>query len=201
MGVLVATIAAVVATLGLVGCSSEPSTPVNIDTGTITSGVYLFDNGSDYRYIHAASGIAALRARVSKDYDLSTLVDDDYCFIKPESVRWVAGNERWLRVHKENIYFQTATQGAGGEIWLSYEDNLEEPDYQDSSFVFYIHEFGKVDGKLSVSIESMKHRGYYFTNTGNILAGNGITLQKFETKEQAPRVLIHQMSTVVGIGN
>ncbi len=181
-------------------CSSDSPSSIQTGNNTITSGVYLFDDGSMYRYVQIPnSGIIPLRSRIAKDADFVQLTKDSRCLLKPETVRWKAGNERWIRLHEENVYLDVASRGAEGQLFLSF-DETDEPDFQDSSAVFYIHQFGTNGNKLEVCIESMRYPGNYLSNVGNTLSGNAITLLPFASKEQAPRILIHQINTTTVIG-
>lgn len=187
----------VVAMLAL-GCSDDQ--PTNTSDNASTSGIYFYDAGSEYRYIEVpSSGVAVFRSRVSKDYDLRRLESDNYCYFVPTRFIARTGKERWMKVYNEDLYLQTATQGAGGEIFLSYDEE-SQPEMDDESFMFIIHEFGTVGDRASVAVESVAHPGYFFTHEGHLLTGNGIALKPFDSPEKAPRWLVNHDPNVTEIG-
>jgi hypothetical protein len=176
------------------GCTEDPAS-TDQASGSTTSGVYLFDDGDQYRYIQVPNsrGNVIIRSRVEKDYPMTDLIQDDDCFFVPTRVPTRTGRERLIRLKDEGVWWETASVGAEGDIYLS-NDEIDQPPQENTRYMFIIHEFTKSNGKLEVAIESVAHPGFYLTNTGNIMAGNGVTLKEFSSAEKAPRVLIHQIS-------
>ncbi len=189
---------AVAATIS--GCSEDTTTPTSTKSPSI-SGVYFYDDGEQYRFIEVprSGGNAALRGRMDKDYSFATMANERKCAFKAVMLSSRPSNVRWLQLANEEVFLQTATQGAEGAIFLSF-DETEEPDLDDESCLFRIHQFGEFEGRAVVAVESLAHPGYYFTMEGNIMTANGITLKQFSKPEQAPRWRIHSNLPDFGLG-
>lgn len=186
----------VIGSLLFAGCASDSTSPDGT-SGEITSGIYLFDDGDQYRYLEipGSRNPVVIRSRVDKDYPMLDLIADDDCFLVPARVPTRTGPERYIRLKDEGIWLETTTTGSEGAVYLSF-DETDQPDQEETKYMFIIHEFEEENGKLEVAIESVQHPGYFCTNTGNVFAGNAVTLKPYGSAKDAPKMLIHQISVV-----
>jgi hypothetical protein len=184
----------------LSGCAEDTTTPTPSKSPSI-SGVYFYDDGEQFRFIEIprSGGNAVLRGRMDKDYSFAAMANERNCAFKAVLLSSRPSNVRWLQLANEEVFLQTATQGAGGEVFLSY-DETEQPDLDDETCLFRIHELGSLDGLAVVAVESLAHPGYYFTTEGNIMTANGITLRQYAKPEDAPRWRIHSNLPDFGLG-
>lgn len=178
----------------LAGCSEESTSPDDSASG-VTSGVYLFEDGGNYEYLQIPNSRSSvvIRSDVDADYPMNELIQDDDCFFVPSRVPTRTGPERYIRLKDEGVWWETSAVGAEGKIFLDF-DEVDQPKQEETGYMFIIHQFGLKNGKLKVAIESVEHPGYFLTRSGNVLAGNGVTLNQYDSPESAPKLLIHQIS-------
>ncbi len=183
------------ATVLLVSCSDDPVATENVDGYPSRNGIFHYLEEDSYRFVEIprSRGVVALRGRSDVSYPLKDVPQDKDCYFGVFRFVSRVQGERWIRLHNENLYWQTADQGAGGEVFLSFLER-SQPELDDESCMFILHNFDAVDGKANVAIESVAHRGKYMTAEGNILAGNGITFKAFSSADKAPRWMIFHSS-------
>ncbi|HRK05323.1 MAG TPA: hypothetical protein PLW14_09530 [Chlorobiota bacterium] len=176
--------------------SCESSSPTD-STGTPNSvysidGLYMFDEGEDWRVMFMNTSQTWMRKRYGKEFSLQELADDDDAAIRALHVNTVNGEKifRFRSAQELDRYLslgRTATVTGQEEYYMGV-DRTNEPRVDDMDYDFVVHDIGRTDGRRVITIESFRHRGWYVSNGGHTLVGNGVRFEQHDTPESADHI-------------